>query len=62
MKKHTRLLLDGIGSVFDIAPSIQQLQPPKRSVKSRVARAWNRTGDHMVVAISRYDREQKKVK
>lgn len=62
MKRKTKLLLTGMGSVMDISPDVSKLLRliPRHNANERMRMAWNSTGRQISVAIDEFSNEQKK--
>ena len=63
MAARFRYILEGIGSILDIAPDTDYGKfVPKKTPQERMAERWQRVGRHINVAIQKVVNEQKKEK
>jgi hypothetical protein len=60
MSQRLKNILEGFGSVLNIAPSTNYKKYiPSRDYSNRLERRWFRVGNHIRKAINRFEYEQK---
>ncbi|MCX7112204.1 MAG: hypothetical protein NTX45_19165 [Proteobacteria bacterium] len=56
-KSRTRSFLKGVGSVVDIFPSTRfEKFIPKKTMEERMAEDWEKVGQSIYIAISKYEK------